>query len=268
MPVLTRSAVVVTGASEGIGCEIAWQMAKSGHDAFVLIARSGDLLDKVGQRLQADFGVRVVCLAMDIGEASAADRIGERLADEGWHCEVLVNSAGVGLSGRFCRQPRQALAGLIRLNVEAPVHLMRKFLPEMCERGHGGVINVASLGGYMPGPGQAVYYASKAFLLSFSKAVHQEVWATGVHITAVAPGPVATRFHAKMKADRDRYRWLLVSASPGWVARVAVLGLKWNVAVIVPGPASAFAVIVTRLMPNFLLAPLMGWLLGRRGKEI
>lgn len=265
---MTQPAVIITGASEGIGLELAKRFAASGHVAFVLIARSADGLAALANVLCSDYRVRVVALALDLTEAGAVDRIEDCLAAEGWHAEVLVNNAGIGLSGVFCDGDPIQLGKVLALNVSVPVALTRRFLPGMRARRKRCVLHMGSLGGYVPGPGQAVYYASKAFLISFSKSVRQELRESGVRMTVVAPGPVDTHFHQKMGADAARYRLFLPQARPAWIARLAVLGLQWDVAVVLPGPLSVVAVLATRLMPNFILARIMGWLLGGGGGGI
>ncbi len=123
---------------------------------------------------------------------------------------MLVNNAGIGLSGRFDDHSHEEIEALLALNVTALTRLMRHVLPQMRARGRGGVLNIASLGGYVPGPHQAVYYASKAYVISLSEAVASELAGTGVRVAVVAPGPVATGFHAAMGAENARYRaWLL-----------------------------------------------------------
>ncbi|MFM1814988.1 MAG: hypothetical protein RLZ98_1683 [Pseudomonadota bacterium] len=260
---ITRPAVVITGASEGIGREIARCYAAKNHYALLLIARRQAKLQEAADACRLAGATEVAVQAVDLLEEAAGERIEKRLEELGWHCEILVNNAASGLSGPFLEQPPESISDLLRLNIEVPIALMRRFVPQMRTRGSGGVLNVSSLAGYVPGPWQATYYASKAFLLSFSKSLAEELRTTGVTVTVVAPGPLRTRFHEKMSAGNARYVRYMPLGSPRWVARMATAGLDWGIRVVLPGPVTAALVLATRAMPNFLLAPLMGWLLDK-----
>ncbi len=257
-----QPAIVITGANDGIGRELARQFARADKRALVLIARRSDALATLKQDLAQRDDRMFHVVAMDLTEEDAGGRVQRFLATHQLYCDVLVNNAGVGYSGLFSHQDADSVAEIIALNVDVPAQLTRVFLPDMCRRGEGGVLNMASLGGYVPGPGQALYYASKAFLISFTKAINQEVWGSGVRVSVVAPGPVETRFHAKMGAGSARYRWLLPHMSAGWVARIARIGFKYRVTVIFPDPISFAIAVVSRIVPNILLAPIVGFLLG------
>ncbi len=157
-------------------------------------------------------------LPLDVTTPDAVAKIEAALAAHGAYADVLVNNAGMGLAGPFHAHPPDDVLRLIDLNVRALSHLTRHFLPGMRVRGRGGILNVASLGGYAPGPNQAVYYASKAYVLSLTEAIAAETAGEGVRVCALAPGPVNTMFHARMGAENAFYR-LLRAAGLGAVRR-------------------------------------------------
>jgi short-subunit dehydrogenase len=258
-----RPMTVVTGASEGIGFALARRFAKGGHD-LLLVARRPAPLERAACRISAECGVLAVPLPLDVTSSGAIAAIEAALAGRGRYADVLINSAGIGLAGCFHEQAPEALLQLIAVNVRAVTLLSRHFLEGMRVRGRGGIVNLASLGAFAPGPYQAVYYASKAYVLSFSEAVAAEVTGEGVRITALAPGPVGTAFHARMRAEHAFYRLLLPSASAPWVARTGYLGFVLGWRVVVPGPASLVLALALRLGPHRILSPIIGWLLRPR----
>ena len=201
---------------------------------------------------------------MDITSASAAEALEDELLRHGLYADILVNNAGIGLSGEFADQEPDHIASLITLNVRALTLLMHQFLPAMRIRGSGGVLNVASLGAFAPGPYQAAYYASKAYVLSLTEAVAWECRGEGVRIAAFAPGPVSTRFHAKMNADNSAYRWVLPAPSPSAAAGSAVRWFAWGRTVITPGIIGPLMAILMRLTPHPILVPIIAWLLKPR----
>jgi uncharacterized protein len=245
--------VVITGASEGIGRAFARRYAASGHD-LLLIARRSEPLAHLAGELRAAHSVGVETLTQDVAAPEAPAAIDAALAAAGAHCELLINNAAIGLSGAFHDLHRDDIEGLVALNTAAPTRLMHHVLPAMRARRRGGIINLASLGGFAPGPYQAAYYASRAYVLSLSEAVAAEVAREGVRITAVAPGPVRTRFHDKMGADRDLYRWLIPSLAPETVVRWAVMAHKLRFRVVVPGLLNNLFALSLRLMPHRISA--------------
>ena len=241
--------VVITGGSEGIGRAFARYYAKRGHD-LLLIARQLEPLEILAKELVATYSVRVEILAQDVTAPDAPAAIDAALAAAGAHCDLLINNAGIGLSGAFHDLPWDAVEGLLATNVTASTRLMQHVLVGMRERGRGGIINLSSLGAYAPGPYQSAYYASRSYLLSLSEAVAAEVARDGVRITAVAPGPVRTRFHMKMGSERDLYRWLIPPISSRTVARWAAVAHKLGVRVVVPGLFNNVLALSLRLMPH------------------
>ncbi len=264
-PAPTRPVTVVTGGSDGIGLAIAHRFAVKGHE-LLLVARGAERLAAAATAIAARHGGPVHVLALDLMRADAPARIEAELVKIGGHAEVIVNNAGIGLSGAFTELPPAAIDGLLALNVAAPTRLMRHFAPPMQQRGTGGFLNVASLGGYIPGPYQAAYYASKAYLISLSEAMSSEMRASGVRVTVVAPGPVRTAFHARMGADQSLYR-LLPAPGPDYVAWHAVAGFDLGLRLVVPGFLSMFLFVALRLLPHRLGIPVVSVLLKPRGRE-
>jgi short-subunit dehydrogenase len=257
---------VVTGASEGIGYALACRFAAAGSD-LILVARRPQLLNEAAERIRAHYKVEAIPVPADVTQPEAIAAIETALAAHRAYADVLVNSAGMGLAGEFLSHPPEAVLRLLDLNVRALTELMRHFLPGMRVRGRGGVLNLASLGGYAPGPYQAVYYASKAYVMSLSEAVAAETAGEGVRISALAPGPVNTGFHRKMGSERAFYRYLVVPASAEGVAAAGYRGFAFGWRVIVPGILNPFMALAMRVMPHRIVIPIIGWLLKPRGAQ-
>jgi short-subunit dehydrogenase len=258
-----RPAVVVTGASRGIGLALARRFAKAGNDV-ALIARSEGPLQEAAHAIARDFSVKALAIALDITDAGAAPTLEARLGAHGFYLDVLVNNAGVGLAGPFAQHDADAVRHLLELNVVALTRLLHHALPGMLARARGGVLNVASLGGMAPGPYQAAYYASKAYVISLTEAVAYENAGAGVRICALAPGPVNTGFHADMGAELSFYRQLIVPLSPEGTARAAYRGYTLGCRLVVPGVMNKFLAVALRILPHTALMPLIGWLLRPR----
>lgn len=254
---------VVTGGSEGIGYELASRFARDGHDVM-LVSRRPEPLERAAAEIHNQHKVRAVPLAADVTAPDAIAVIEAALAAHGAYADVLVNSAGVGLSGPFDAQPADAIARLVDLNVGALTRLTRHFLTGMLERGRGGVLNVSSLGGYAPGPNQAAYYASKAYVFSLTEAIAAEVAGRGVRVCVLAPGPVKTAFHARMGADTALYRRLLPAISAASAARTGHFGYALGLRVVIPGLIGPPLALAMRILPHRIAIPIIGWLLKPR----
>jgi short-subunit dehydrogenase len=261
-----RPFTVVTGGSEGIGLALARRFAGAGNDVL-LVARRPEPLIAAAERIRAESRVEVATASIDITRPDAIGALEAALAARGAYADILVNSAGIGLAGQFGEQSPETLAQLLDLNVRALTTLSRHFLAGMRVRGRGGILNLASLGGYAPGPHQAAYYASKAYVLSLSEAVAAETAGEGVRVCALAPGPVNTRFHARMGAEGALYRALVPPASAEAVARMGYLGFVLGWRVTIPGLINPCLALALRVMPHRLVIPIVGWLLQPRGQN-
>jgi short-subunit dehydrogenase len=248
---------LVTGASSGIGAEIARELAARGH-GVVLTARREERLEELAEELAGEHGVRAETISADVAEEDARKGLKRTLEERQLTVEVLVNNAGFGSGGAFVGLDPDREAAMVRTNVEAVVALTGMFVPEMVERGRGGVLNVASLIAFQPVPFQATYGATKAAVLSFSDALHEELRGTGVTVTSVCPGPVRTEFGEAggFGGADDRI------PGPFWlnarkVARDAVSALERGDRVTVPGTGNQIAALYGQHLPRFLLLPLV-----------
>ncbi|MGO4682447.1 SDR family NAD(P)-dependent oxidoreductase [Hyphomicrobium sp. 2TAF46] len=257
-----RPAVVVTGGASGIGLALARRFLEAGRDT-VIVGRNAAKLDAAVRDLKPSKGSTVTAIACDVSQLGAVDEINRGLSDAGLYLDVLVNNAGMGLAGPFLSHAEADLSRLIGINVETVTRLMHAVLPDMLARQRGGVLNVASLGADVPGPNQAAYYASKAYVVSLTEAVASEYSGCGVRISALLPGPVDTDFHEEMGAARSLYRLVLPSMSADRVARSAYRGFMFGNRVIVPGISNIFFYLAVKLLPHTLTVPLVYWLLRR-----
>ncbi|MDF8358938.1 SDR family NAD(P)-dependent oxidoreductase [Ensifer adhaerens] len=251
-----RPAIVVVGASRGIGRAIAELAARDGAPV-VLVARSIESLHVVQAAIE-QAGGEAFSLPVDLAAPDAARILDEFLSREGLVCDVLVNSAGYGLRGAATALPIADQIGMIDVNVRALAALTLHLLPDMVARGRGGIINLASVASFTPGPYMAMYYASKAFVRSFSEALYQETRKTGVTVTCVAPGPVSTEFLEKSGANRAALFKALPKATPEYVARCAWRGFKARRRLVIPGISARLAILMAGLLPSAALLPLVG----------
>jgi hypothetical protein len=253
------SAALVTGASAGIGSEIAGLLAARGHN-LVLVARRKERLDALAGELSEEHGVRVETIACDLGKAAARGRIPGRMDDFGLDVEILVNNAGFATGGPFYESDLDREVEQVRVLVEAVVVLTRMFSPAMVERGRGGILNVASTAGMQPMPYSAGYSAAKAYVLTFSEALHQEMRGHGVTVTALAPGPVETDFWeiagwetTSGKSFERAVPGALISSAHA--ARAGVDGLAHGERVVVPGLTIRVGMLASRYIPHAVKLP-------------
>jgi uncharacterized protein len=252
-----NSTCLVTGASSGIGAEIARELARRGH-GVTLAARREERLRELAEELAGEHDVRAETVSADVADQAARRRLKAELTERNLAVEVLVNNAGFGSGGAFIELEAEKEAEMVRTNVEAVVALTGMFVPGMVDRGRGAVLNVASLIAFQPVPFQATYGATKAAVLSFSDALHEELRGTGVTLTSVCPGPVRTEFGESGgfggADDRipDRF-WLEADK----VAADAVDAMDNGDRVTVPGTTNQLAAIYGQHLPRFLLLPLV-----------
>jgi short-subunit dehydrogenase len=253
-----RPAAVVTGASEGIGAELARVFAEKGHEV-VIVARRGDRLTALADDIAAKGGKRPVVVALDLLADGAVDALAAHLADADLVPQYLVNNAGFGLIGCIAELDQAEQLAMIDLNIRTLTALTLRFLPSLTET-RGGVLNVASVASFMPGPGFAVYYATKAFVRSFSEAISFELKPAGVKVSCLCPGPVMTGFQARAGMS---FEGLMGAMKPALVpaeevARQGYDGLMAGKRVVVPGNVNKLMIWSARISPRALLLPLLG----------
>ncbi len=250
---------VVTGASSGIGAEIARELARRGHQ-LVLVARTESKLEELAAEIGERSGVTAAVLATDLADRDARRRLPDRIGALGLTPDILVNNAGFSTLGPVHRGDPDAELTLLEVDVAALVDLCTRLLPGMVERGRGAVLNVASTAAFQPLPGQAAYGAAKAFVLSYTQSLSGELAGTGVSVTVLCPGPVETGFAATAGFDEQEAHDALPSimwVSAADVARAAVDGLARGRTVVVPGAANRVSSAFARHTPRRLLVPIL-----------
>jgi short-subunit dehydrogenase len=240
---------LVTGASGGIGVDLAECLARDGYD-LILTARSEGLLELVAARLAAEHGVAATPIANDLGAASGGQRLAERIAAQGLSVDVLVNNAGYGHAGALTSSDLQTQLGMIELNVRALVELTYLFWDAMRRRKRGGVLNVASTAAFQPGPLMAVYYASKAFVLSFSEALWEEARGTGLRVSCLCPGPTQSGFRERAGTGRTRLAAAAAVVPSRPVAEAGYRGWQRNKRVVVTGARNKVLAQVAQVLPR------------------
>lgn len=239
--------VILTGASAGIGIELARVFARNGH-RLVLIARRGEKLAALAREIVAAGGAEPLVLALDLQEPGMADKVDAELRARGFEPHYVVNNAGFGLVGKAQDRDRAEQLHMIDLNVRTLTDFSLRWIEPLARR-KGGILNVASVAGFLPGPGSAVYYASKAYVLSFTEALHRELKRKGVRVTALCPGPVPTEFQARAGlGDDERHGPLTLSAAR--VAEEGYRGLMAGKRVVVPGALNKLVAILARIVPR------------------
>jgi short-subunit dehydrogenase len=251
-----ESTCLITGASSGIGAEIARSLARRGH-GVTLVARRTERLEQLAEELRDPGRVRVELMGCDLGDATARRRMTAEIEEGGLSVEVLVNSAGFGSGGRFDQLDAEREVEMVRLNVEAVVDLCGRYVPAMVQRGRGGVLNVASTAAFQPLPRQATYAASKAFVLSFTDSLHEELSRTGVTATTLCPGPVRTEFWQASGIEAGGLP-AFVLADAAEVAEAGVNGLEKGRRVVVPGPLNRAGALGGQLAPRGVLLKVAG----------
>ncbi len=240
-------AVLITGATGGLGREFVRQYARDGHD-LVLVARSQAALEELAGELRGAYGVEVATFACDFSDAGAPSRLYEWTREQGIGVETLVNNAGFGYDAPFMESDLARQEALVEVNVAALTRMTRLFGADMARRGSGGILNVASIASYPEGPFLATYYASKAYVRSLTEAVHTELLGSGVHVCALCPGPVRTDFWERASAGNTVLAHLAVR--PEKVVSAGRRALRWNLSSYVPGLAWKFVAFATRLLPR------------------
>ncbi len=259
---MSSETVLITGASSGIGEELARLFAKDKAN-LVLIARREERLHALAEDLRAKWGVDIKVMPSDLSQPDSPKQIYDRLRDENVEIDVVVNNAGFGTAGKFADIDLQTQLDMIRLNIEALVHLTRLFLPGMISRNRGGILNLASTAAFQPGPFMAVYYASKAFVLSFTDALHEELKETGIAVSCLCPGPTETEF-AEVADMNETNLFKLGAMSAEKVARIGYAGFRKNKPVVITGVRNKIGAFSIRMTPRGIAKKVTKYLNSRK----
>jgi short-subunit dehydrogenase len=251
-----KPAIVITGASSGIGQALARLAAEEG-EFLLLLGRSQSALDDLAAEL-ASVGAQAVALSIDLLAPGAITRIERELAERGLYCDILVNSAGFGVFGPAATTSRDEHLDLIEVNIRALTDLTLRFLPGMIARRRGGVINLGSITGYAAGPNMSTYYASKAFVNSFSAALSAETAGTGVTVTCLAPGVVRTAFFERCGVGQSRLMKLMPRSNAASTAEAGWRGFKAGKSMVIPRGINQFAVGICRILPRSAITRFVG----------
>jgi short-subunit dehydrogenase len=245
---------LISGASAGIGAALAHVFARHGH-TVVLAARRKPQLDALAAAIAAKGHTQPHVIAVDLGAADGAQQLAEILATQGLEPAYVINNAGFGLLGEAAALDRERQLAMIDLNVRALTDLSLRFIASVKRHG-GGILNVASMGAFIPGPGMAVYHATKAYVLSFTQALHSELAGDGVQVCALCPGPVPTEFFNQAGIPSDYFpRFLVRSASR--VANDGYRGLTEKQSVVVTGTPNRVFLLLIKLLPRAWVLALM-----------
>lgn len=249
---MTDRVTLITGASSGIGAELARLFASNGH-RLALTARRTDRLETLAGEIGAPGGAAPIIIPCDLEQPDACDRIAAALAAENVEVEYVVNNAGYGIFGHATKRDRAEQLGIIAVNIRALTDLSLRFSDQLI-RHRGGILNVASIAGFLPGPGMAVYYASKAYVLSFTEALRAELGPRGVRVTALCPGPVPSEFQARA-GFTPGFDSMVLNVSAANVALAGYRGLMANKRAVMPGFGIKAVPMLLRLFPrSFVLA--------------
>jgi short-subunit dehydrogenase len=248
-----KSTALVTGASGGIGLELAKLLARDRRD-LILVARSEDKLREVAGKLAGAHEIDTHVVAADLSEPDAAKRVKERTDETGKRVDVLVNNAGVGDYGPFAESDPERLTQMMQLNMVTLTQLARLFVEDMVARGSGYILNVASIAAFQPGPLMAVYYASKAYVLSLSEALAEELNEEGVSVTALCPGPTDTDFVERADMEKSKLFDRLAVMEASDVAEAGYRGMLAGKSLVIPGAANKLLAQSVRFSPRRLTA--------------
>lgn len=258
----TTQTALITGASGGIGYELAKLFARDRYN-LVLVARNGERLAQVAAELQTHFGITVKTVSIDLGTAPAPGLLFDQLRREAIAVDVLVNNAGFGTFGEFSQTPDEEILGQIHLNIAALTHLTRLFVPLMLARGSGKIMNVASTAAFQPGPLMAVYYATKAYVLSFSEALANEVAGTGVVVSCFCPGATDTNFQKRAGMENSRLFKKIGAMNVEVVAREGYRGLMAGRTVVISGLQNWLVAESVRFAPRKIVTSISRWVMEK-----
>jgi short-subunit dehydrogenase len=258
-----RATALVTGASGGIGLALAKELAKNGHD-LVLVARTEDKLERIAAEVRSSYDRKVTVIAKDLTHSAAPEELYQALIAQNIEIDILVNNAGFATYGKFVETSLERELAQLQLNVVTLTHLSKLFLRDMVTRGRGAVLNVASTAAFQPGPLMAVYYATKAYVLSLSEALADELRGTGVTVTALCPGPTESGFQeaAQMQDSRLVQRGLMSAET---VAAQGYAALKRGARVVIPGFANQLGAMLPRFLPRQLVTRVVRTMQAQEG---
>jgi hypothetical protein len=258
---VTKRVTLITGASAGIGAELARVFASNGH-RVALVARRTARLTALAAEIASPGSAAPIVIPCDLGQGDAGDQIAAALAAEGAEVEFVVNNAGFGLFGDAIEMDRAEQLDIIAVNIRALTDLSLRFSDSLI-RHRGGILNVSSIAGFLPGPGMAVYYASKAYVLSFTEALRQELAGRGVRVTALCPGPVPSEFQARA-GFTPGYDSAVLNVTATDVAKAGYRGLMANQRAVLPGLGIKMVPLLLRLFPRGFILGAVGRLQLRR----
>jgi uncharacterized protein len=249
---VTERVTLITGASSGIGAELARIFAANGH-RVVLVARRADRLAELANEITASGRLTPIVIPCDLAQPDSGDKLAAALTAEGVEVEYVVNNAGYGLFGKAIERDRADQLGIIAVNIRTLTDLSLRFSDQLIKH-RGGILNVGSIAGFLPGPGMAVYYASKAYVLSFSEALHRELAPHGVRVTALCPGPVPSEFQSRA-GFLPGLDSMILNVSAADAAQAGYRGLMANKRAVIPGLGVKIVPFLLRLFPRgFILA--------------
>jgi uncharacterized protein len=257
MSAANSETVLITGASSGIGLELAKCFAAEGS-RLVLVARHTEALQSLAGELRRTHNVEAFVLTADLSLPESPERIFRESQGRGIVVDVLVNNAAFGTWGKFTESPLQREIDVLQVNITALIHLTGLFLPGMLERRRGGILNVASVAGFVPGPGMAIYYATKACVLSFTEALAGELHGTNVTVSALCPGPTITNFDKVAQINKAKRKIRMAKMSAEAVARYGIRGFRKGKVVAVPGLQNQLIIFIARCLPRSLVRKAAG----------
>lgn len=246
---MSNSVVLITGASSGFGIEFAKIFAGKGKD-LVLVARSGDKLESLKKKLESKCGIKAYVYVQDLSVEGSGQKVYDFVADKGLHVETLINNAGFGDYGKFADSRLTKQLEMINLNDRTLTELTHLFVKPMIDAGWGRILNVASVASFEAGPMMSVYYASKAFVLSFTEALSCELKDTGVTVTALCPGPTDTGFTKMAEMPGSRFADAFRFTKPKDVARYGYKALMKGQVIAIPGILNKIGIIGVKLLPR------------------
>lgn len=257
--------VLITGASSGIGLELAHQFAKNGYD-LILVARRKKLLQTLANELHIKYGSESELIEKDLEEPNAAKEVVAILQRKNISIEILVNNAGFGTFGDYNSSDEETNSRMVQLNITSLMSLTRLLIPSMLKRKVGKILNVASMAAFQPGPFMAVYYASKSFVLSFSEALSSELEGTGVTVTALCPGPVPTGFQERARVGKALMMKSIMTKSAQFVAEEGYKGTMKGKQIVIPGEINNILVVMGKFMPRKFLIMVVKRIMHKREK--